>query len=92
MAENPINKLHGIISKISKEKHMARTLAFLLYEFKKLPSDLTGKKAKITGTIGDMKVDLELKFEPEPLDSVVELLDFLKYKAKEEEKAIKRRR
>jgi len=91
MQSNPITQLTGLLQKVNKEKNIARAISLLLYEFKKLPSELTGKTARITGKIGDLDVDLELKFEPEPIDSLFELLEFLRYKAEEEKKALKRR-
>lgn len=63
----------------------------VLYEFKKLPSDLFGKKAKITGKIGEMDVDLTVEFEPEKVKHLLSLYQFLEEYYKEQKKAMKKK-
>ncbi len=92
MTSEIFNQISGLFNRRTRDKDRARTLAFLLYEFKKLPSDIVGKKARIVGTIGDMPVNLRIEFDSEPLESISALLDFLKYKADLEQKALKRHR
>jgi len=86
-----LEKIKGILNKAYKGKRSALAFSNLMYEFKKLPSDLVGREAKITGKIGDMDVNLTLKFEPETIESVMMLFKYLAKRYEEEKKAYKRR-
>ena len=85
-----LNSFFSFLNRKQIERKQIQSLLLLLYEFKKLPTDILGKKARITGKIGDMDVDLTLEFEPEPLKYVLSMFDFLKKYYEEQKKALKK--